>query len=164
MAKTTMIKDLANKQLRIIRQFDAPLDWVWRAWTDPKLLDQWWAPKPWKAETRSMDFSVGGYWLYSMNGPDGEQHWARADYKHIVPLESFQAADSFCDEQGRIDRDIPGMHWDVRFNPIEAKTTVEVCATFSTIADLEKIVEMGFQEGFTAAHGNLDELLGQLVS
>ena len=164
MSKTIITKDLANKKLHIVREFNASLEFVWKAWTDSSILDQWWAPKPWKAATKAMDFREGGYWLYCMNGPDGEQHWARADYQRIVPQDAFEVRDSFCDENGIVNYDIPGMHWLVKFIRIGETTKVEVEVTFASVDDLEKIVEMGFQEGFTAAHENLDELLKELIS
>ena len=63
--------DKANKKINVERAFAAPLKKAWAAWTQAELLDQWWAPKPWKAQTKSMDFKVGGRWIYSMTGPDG---------------------------------------------------------------------------------------------
>ena len=51
-SKMQINKDVDNKKMTITRSFDAPVSDVWRAWTESKLLDQWWAPKPWKAETK----------------------------------------------------------------------------------------------------------------
>ena len=159
--ETTISKDLANRKLLVEREFDAPVEKVWKAWTDSNLLDQWWAPKPWKANTKSMDFREGGFWLYYMEGPEGEKHYARADYKSIDPNRSFALEDMFCDENGNKVGDMPSMRWDARFSPTETGTKVEIEITFDSIADLDKIVEMGFKEGFTAAHANLDELLAE---
>ena len=152
-----------NLDLVLERTVDVPCDLVWKAWTESELIDQWWAPKPWYAKTKYMDFTPGGYWLYCMNGPEGEQHWGRADYLKIIPHVSFEGDDSFCDEEGNINHDIPGMHWLVKFMPLASKTMVEVITTFSSVKDLKTIVEMGFKEGFTAAHGNLDVLLLSMV-
>ena len=157
--ETIFSKDLANKKLRVVREFDAPVEQVWKAWTESKLLDQWWAPKPWKAITKSMDFREGGLWLYYMQGPGGERHYCRADYKTVVPNKLFISVDSFCDENGNPTTEGPGMHWKSVFSTSGTGTKVEVEITFATEADLEKIIEMGFKEGFAAAHVNLDELL-----
>ena len=157
--ETIFSKDLANKKIRVTRDFDAPVDQVWKAWTEKELLDQWWAPKPWKANTTSMDFREGGVWLYYMEGPDGARHYCRVDYKTIIPNKSFVGDDAFCDEKGNITTDFPTMHWKIVFNQSGKATMVEVEITFDTEADLEKIIEMGFIEGFAAAHENLDELL-----
>jgi uncharacterized protein YndB with AHSA1/START domain len=81
--------DKERKKIRVERDFDAPLDKVWAAWTESRILDQWWAPAPWQAKTKKMDFSEGGYWLYAMIGPDGTKIWSRADYKSIIPLRTF---------------------------------------------------------------------------
>ena len=159
MTKTIIAENLNEKQLIVRREFKAPRELVWKAWTESNLLDQWWAPKPWKARTKYMDFKTGGYWLYSMNGPEGEQHWARADYRNIVYMDRFEADDAFCDEEGTINHEIPRMRWKVKFMAIASITKVEVTITFRTVEDLNKIVEMGFREGFTAAHDNLDEIL-----
>ena len=157
--ETIFSKDAANKKIFVVREFDAPLDQVWKAWTESELLDQWWAPKPWKANTKSMDFREGGVWLYYMQGPDHTRHYCRVDFKTIIPNKSFIAVDSFCDENGIVTADIPSMHWKNVFSTSGTGTKVEVEITFGTEADLEKIIEMGFKEGFAAAHGNLDELL-----
>jgi hypothetical protein len=53
------------------------------------------------------------------------------------------------------------MHWHTRFQPAGDRTLITVEVSFNSAADLEKIVEMGFQQGFTMAHGNLDELLAK---
>jgi len=165
MNQTVITKKLDQKQLNVTREFNGPIDLVWRAWTEPALLDQWWAPKPWKTVTKSMDFREGGRWLYSMNGPDGEQHWCLGVYGKITYQQNFQAQDAFCDEEGNIDSStVPSMHWNVTFRETGSRTKVLVTISLPSEEAMETIIEMGFKEGFTAAHGNLDELLKELVA
>lgn len=159
MRETIYTPDTANKKMFVTREFDAPLPDVWRAWTESELLDQWWAPKPWKANTQVMDFREGGHWRYYMEGPDGTRHYCRADYYKIVPQRSYTGLDAFCDENGTIKTEFPRMTWQVEFNSSGSGTKVDITITFSSEADMNTIVEMGFKEGFAMAHQNLDELL-----
>lgn len=162
--KTQIIKDLKNKKLKITREFDAPVIQVWDAWTQSELLDQWWAPKPWKAKTKSMDFREGGFWIYAMVGPDGSEQWCRVDYENIEPSKSFAGTDAFCDEKGNINHEMPVMHWKCIFNESTTGTSLQIDITFKEEADIAKIVEMGFEKGFTAALTNLDELLENKIN
>lgn len=157
--ETIITKDQGKKQLTVVRQFDAPLDIVWKAWTDSTYLDKWWAPKPWKARTKSMDFKPGGRWLYSMNGPQGEQHFAYMDFEKIDRQKNYVSAAGFCDESGVANQDMTTMRWNTQFEPAGNATKVTVLIGFNNEAQLEQLVEMGFKEGFTMAHANLDELL-----
>jgi uncharacterized glyoxalase superfamily protein PhnB/uncharacterized protein YndB with AHSA1/START domain len=151
--------DKEAKQIKVEREFEASRDIVWRAWTEPEILDQWWAPKPWRAVTKSMDFREGGRWLYYMAGPEGEKHWCLAEYKKIQPRKSFSHLDAFCDENAKINESQPRMSWDTRFNDAGENTMVNITISFDTFTDLEKIIEMGFKEGFTAGLENLDHWL-----
>lgn len=152
--------DKENKQINVKREFAAPASKVWAAWTESELLDQWFAPKPWKARTKTMDFREGGHWLYAMVGPEGEEHWARADFKSITPLKSFSAKDSFCDENGTINTSLPISIWTNEFSEVSgSKTSVSVQIKFDELSDLEQILEMGFKEGFIAALENLENLV-----
>lgn len=150
--------DRENKKINVERAFAAPVDKVWAAWTEHQILDQWWAPKPWKARTKTMDFKEGGYWLYAMVGPEGEEHWARADYKTIAPLKSFSAQDAFCDSDGVINESLPGSAWFNQFSESDGSTLVSIEITFKELSDIETNLQMGFKEGFEAALQNLDEL------
>jgi len=158
---TEILKDPNNKQLNITREFNAPVDKVWKAWTTADQLDKWWAPKPWKAITKSMDFKVGGFWLYCMAGPNGEKAWCRVDFTAINDGQSFDATATFCDENGNIDKSFPPMHWQNEFKATATGSKVEIVLSFDTEADLEQIVKMGFKEGFSMGLGNLDELLAK---
>jgi uncharacterized protein YndB with AHSA1/START domain len=106
-----------------------------------------------------MDFREGGYWLYCMTGPNGEQSWDRVDFLSIDPKQSFAVENYFCDEAGNRNPDMPAMRWKIDFSKVAEGTRVEVYITFNKKADLEKIIEMGFEQGFTAALENLDEVL-----
>jgi uncharacterized protein YndB with AHSA1/START domain len=153
--------EVNNRKLRVTREFDAPLEKVWRAWTEPTLLDQWWAPKPWKANTLFMDFREGGRWLYYMEGPDGSRHYCLFDYLSITLGKSFSGDNAFCDEKGNLNKNLPRMHWKISFSKTTDGSIVEIDISFASENDFNKIIEMGFKEGFAAAHQNLDELLGR---
>lgn len=156
-----IIKDRPGRKITITRDFDAAPEQVWRAWTESELLDQWWAPQPWRAETRHMDFREGGHWLYAMVGPDNSRQWARVDYHSIDAPRSFTATDFFCDENGVRNTSLPGMNWRNEFRPVEDGTEVRIEVSFENEADLQAIVEMGFEAGFTAALGQLDSYLAK---
>lgn len=160
MGKAVFSRDLATKTIRVERTFAAPLETVWNAWTTADILDQWWGPAPWHAETTTLELKVGGMWHYAMVGPDGERSYCRADYDVVQPPHRFAGQDSFCDEHGTMMSDPPGMHWDVQFESVDATTTnVMVTIQFATEADMEKIVAMGFQQGFTTGMEQLEALL-----
>ncbi len=159
--QTTITKDAGGKQLTVVREFNGTNEQVWDAWTNSEILDKWWAPKPWKANTKSMDFREGGSWLYYMGGPEGEKQWCRLDYLTIDPIKSYTAKDAFCDEAGNTAGSFPSMLWKNEFTSTGTGTKVTIVINFDSEADRDKIIEMGFEEGFTAAHGNLDALLAR---
>lgn len=148
-----------NKTITVKREFAAELALVWDAYTKSEILDQWWAPKPWKARTKTMDFREGGYWHYAMIGPEGEEHWALANYKTIDPKKRFTALDGFADAEGVVNTQMPQSKWEVSFTPKEEVTLVENLITFDDLAQLETTIQMGFKEGLTLAMEGLDALL-----
>lgn len=151
----------ATHTVHVKREFDAPLADVWAAWTEKELLDQWWAPKPFQARTKTMDFREGGLWHYAMVGPQGEEHWCRADYKSIRTHNDFKCIDAFCDAEANVNPAFPRSDWHVKFLQAEEVTLVEVEIGYVSREAMEKMIEMGFQHGFTAALTNLDALLAK---
>ena len=151
--------DKENRTVHVSKEFSAPKDLVWSAWTEKELLDQWWAPKPWKSVTRQMEFKVGGIRTYAMVGPNGEEHWALAKYTSISPKTNFKFLDAFCDSQGNVSREMPRSNWNVNFVDNNESTEVKIEIRHKKLEDLEKLIEMGFKEGFTMALGHLEEVL-----
>ncbi len=146
-------------RIRVEREFAAPLQNVWKAWTTPELLDQWWAPKPYKTVTQFHEMKPGGSWGYKMVGPEGDEHLCRADYSKVIPEKEFVGTDAFCNEDWSAKTDFPSSTWTVKFHQKGAITLVTIDIAYADATEMETIVSMGFKEGFTMALGNLDELL-----
>lgn len=151
----------ADNTVHIEREFAANLDAVWDAWTKPEILDQWWAPKPYKAITKSMDFREGGRWLYYMLSPKNEKHWCKNDYLKINAKKSYTGLDAFCDENGIDSKDMPRTQWENTFSEKKDTTLVSIVAMYQSLTDLEKVIAMGFKEGFSMTLENLDEYLAK---
>lgn len=154
--------DKENNTLTVRREFAAGRQLVWDCYTKSELLDRWFAPLPWVARTKSMDFRDSGHWLYAMCGPEGEEHWARMDYVAIRPVESFRALDGFCDADGNLSTELPTADWYSTFTDVSENTMVQTVVTYQSLTDLETVVQMGMKEGLTMAINQLDELLEQL--
>ena len=159
MNKPVITKNVAAKTITVERAFAAPRTRVWEAWTKSELLEQWWAPKPWKAVTKSFSFVEGGHWHYYMLGPDGSKQYCWEGYETITPEERFTMSNGFCDEQGVRDESRPLMHWNIEFVSVDETAKVNATIQFDSAEDMEKIITLGFEEGFSMGLGNLDEVL-----
>jgi len=155
-----VIQDLPGKTIIVTREFNAPPEKVWRAFTEPALLDKWWAPKPWKIETKALDFRPGGIWHFCMFGEDGLRFWWRVDYEAIEPLRSIIATGGACDENAVLPPNTPPMRRLTEFAATPTGTLVTITITFEKESDLRFMVERGMLAGTTAVFDNLDELLG----
>lgn len=140
-------------------KFNAPLEVIWAAWTQRNLLDQWWEPAPWKAETQSLQFKSGGHWSYAMKGPEGQKLWCRVDYKIVNPMRSFSATDLRCKENGEPDPEVPEATWLLVFTALKDTTHVDIVITFKTSVDLNKSIQLGFGSNFSAGLNNLNNWL-----
>jgi uncharacterized protein YndB with AHSA1/START domain len=160
-SKTQVVKDIAGRSITVAREFAAPLANVWRAYTEAALLDQWWAPAPFRAETKTMNFVPGGHWLYAMVSPEGQRHWGRMSYVSIQHHRRISIEDAFCDEHGAINPALPVSKGEIVFSATGHGTRVEFQITYQDENDLHKIVEMGFEQGITTCLDQLDALLNQ---
>lgn len=159
--KSTLLFDFAvnkeNKTIKITREFAAPLDLVWSAWTKPEIIDQWEAPKPWRSVTKSMEFREGGFRLYAMVSPQDEKRWGWIDYQKIEIKKGFTALKTFCDEDGNVNPGTPRSLWSHAFSENGNTTTVNVHIQYENDAHLEMMITGGFKEGVTMGLENLDE-------
>ena len=88
------------ERMTITRVFDAPRELVWKAWTDPRYVMQWWGPEGFTAPVVQMDFRVGGKSLLCMRTPDGQEFWNAVEYHEIIPYEKIVSSMYFSDAKG----------------------------------------------------------------
>ncbi len=153
-----------SHDLSITRTIPAPRAAVWRCWTEPALLKQWYCPKPWRVTEASLDLRPGGRMNTIFEGPDGERHDNKGVFLEIVPMERLIFTDAFSESfipkegqpfmTGFVDLSdasdgATAMHWGARHWTNEAKVQHE---------------KMGFQEGWSAAAAQLAELAQQVAT
>src|SRR6201995_5832792 len=121
-----MAEKSRSNEIRLIRLYDAPVEAVWDAWTDPEQVAKWWGPRGFTLTTHSKDLRPGGHWNYTMHGPDG------VDYPNkTVYFEVEKNAKLVYDHGGSDDRP-PLFRVTVLFSPVEGKTKMEMCMTLPT--------------------------------
>ena len=149
--------DKETKTVFINREFDAELSLVWDAFTQQEILDQWWAPKPWASKTKAMNFEVGGRRFYAMVRPEGQERWSIQRYTSISPKTNFKMLNAFADKDEN--PELPGSYWDFNFIDQKGTTKVSITITNESLERLEKMIEMGFKEGFAMCLQQLNELV-----
>ncbi|MBK8349997.1 MAG: SRPBCC domain-containing protein [Saprospiraceae bacterium] len=149
--------DKAAKTVFISREFDAKLTIVWDAFTKQEFLDQWWAPKPFESKTKIMDFKVGGRRFYAMVSPDGQEMWQLQQYTSITPKTNLKFFSVFADKDET--PNLPGSNWDLNFTEQNGITKVVISIYNESLERMEKMIEMGFKEGFTMTLNELDNIL-----
>ena len=102
------------------RVLDAPRELVWKCFTDPEHMKQWWGPKGVKVVKSEMDLRVGGTYLYGMQVPDGPVMWGKFVYREIVPPEKLVFINSFSDEKRGLTR-----------HPMSPTWPMELLSTFT---------------------------------
>ena len=97
-----MTNNKVNEPERMVvtRVFDAPRELVWKAWTEPKYVMQWWGPKGFTAPFCEMDFRVGGKFRCCMRAPDGQEFWNGGEYHEIILHEKIVYSLYFADAKG----------------------------------------------------------------
>ena len=109
--------------LTITRIFDAPKELVWKAWTDPEHIKQWWGPKDYSSPSCAVDFRIGGKMIFCMKSKiDGMEIWSTGVYKEIIPFEKIVFTDCFADEKGNV---VSATHYGMEGDiPLEMIVTV----------------------------------------
>lgn len=152
--------DKAAQKVFITREFDAGLSLVWDAFTRPEILDQWTAPKPYTAKTKYMNFEVGGRRFYAMVSPEGQERWSIQRYTAISPRTHFRMFNTFADKDEN--PELPGSEWDYNFSEQNGITKVSITIYNESSERMERMLAMGFTEGFKMTMNNLEELLANL--
>ena len=124
MAKTTVNE---KERMVITRVFDAPRALVWKAWTDPQYVRQWWGPKDFTVSYCKIDFRVGGKFLCCMKSPDGQEFWNGGEYHEIVPHEKIVYSLYFADSKGN---KVESAHYGIDHEAIEGLRDVVIFEDF----------------------------------
>lgn len=147
-----MTPAIDNRTLTIQRTFDAPIQLVWEAWTQPEHITQWWAPKGMQVNVVEHDFNVGGRWKYTMPMPDGSEFISEGEYLVIVEPEKIFTTANFIPMTEGVEMQTffkeNGDKTDFTFNIIHA--TEEYC---------RQQEQMGFYNGWGTAFNRLNEYL-----
>lgn len=164
---------MESNEFVITRIFDAPRELVWKAWTDPEMVKEWWGPKYFTAPSIKIDLRVGGKYIYCMHGPKGSQFdmdfYSAGIYKEIVPMEKLVVTDYFSDKDGNkvdpvkfdMSPDFPKeMDVTVTFEEMGNKTKLTIrYAKPATDAQYEAMKKSGMDEGWNTSLDKLAQTL-----
>jgi uncharacterized protein YndB with AHSA1/START domain len=120
-----MMNGIEEMKIVVRRSFDAPLELLWRAWTEPEHFMKWYGPKGFTTPSCEIDLKVGGRHLWSMRSPDGMEMYYTGTYKEIVPMERIVFTDSLSDAEGNV------MSPSAMGMPEDSPTSMDVTVTFA---------------------------------
>ena len=161
----------ADQKFMFTRVFDAPRDLIWKAFTEPERLMQWWGPKGFTMLTCKVDLRPGGVFHYSMRSPDGREMWGKWVYREIVPPERLVTVVSFSDAEGTLLRHPMSPTWPLELLHTmtlverDGKTTLTVDGIPTNATEEERQTFLAgrnsMEAGFT---GTLDQLAAYLAN
>ncbi len=154
----------SDRAIVITRVFNAPRHLVFKVWTEPKHIEQWFGPKGFTTRVTQIDLRPGGQWRYVMIGPDGTEYPSIGVFREIVPFERIVTSDEF--EAGIeqvMNIDLPeGMVTKVIFEDWEGKTKLTIEIVHTSAEDRRKHEEMGVIAGWNSSFDCLDEYLAKV--
>lgn len=154
-------KNVEALSFTLIAEFDASVGRVWQIWEDPRQLERWWGPPTWPATFERHDFAPGGEASYYMTGPDGEKARGWWRITAIQAPNHLEFDDGFADDNGAPVEAMGATHATVTLEEIGDRTRMTVLSTFESEEQLNKMVEMGMEEGMKEAAGQIDALLAE---
>jgi len=153
----------------ISREFNAPRELVWKAWTDRDHLMEWFGPKGFKMEVATLDLRPGGIFHYCLVTPDGNKMWGKFVYREIVAPEKIVLINSFSDENGNLTRHPMSPTWPqemlstTTFTEENGRTTITLhWATWNATEEEQKTFDTshdGMRQGWTGTFDQLEEYL-----
>ncbi|HMG02444.1 MAG TPA: SRPBCC family protein [Edaphobacter sp.] len=152
MAQGTLA-NVEDREITDTRVVNAPRELIWKVWTEPVHVTQWWGPKGFTNTTHSMDVKVGGEWVHTMHGPDGRDYPNRIVYKELVEPERivYEHISS------------PWHRTTVTFEDLGGKTKLTFQMLFETAEHKRKIVEeYKAVEGLSQTLGRLEDYLAKV--
>lgn len=149
-----------DRELRLTRLIDAPREKLFRAWTEPELLKQWFAPLPYTTPAAELDVRPGGANFVVMRGPDGKEFPNRGVYLEVVPNERLVFTDAYT--QAWEPSQKPFMTVILTFEDEGGKTRYTARVCHWTQADRETHEKMGFHEGWGRCADQLAALVAKL--
>lgn len=165
MSVTDVQKDLEAKKMTITCVFEAPIDRVWQLWADPRRLERWWGPPTYPATFVEHELVPGGRVSYYMTGPEGDRSHGWWRVLKVDAPSGLVFEDGFADDQGRPNEAMPTTSSVVTLSRLSSgRTRMLIETTFPSKEAMEKILEMGIEEGITSALGQIDELLNEDVA
>ena len=147
-------------ELVLTRLIDAPRDRLWRCWTEPKLMVQWFTPPPWTTVHAETDVRPGGSSYVVMKGPEGQEMPNRGVYLEVVPNERLVFTDAYVRAWEPSEK--PFMTVILTFEDEGGKTRYTARVRHWTVADREAHEKMGFHGGWGLCTDQLEALVAKL--
>lgn len=165
MAVTAVRKDLDARTLGIDAEFEATPERVWRLWADPRQLERWWGPPMWPATFTAHSLTPGGRMEYHMTGPAGERSHGWWEVTSVEPPRRITFQDGFSNPDGTPNDALPVTEAVVTIEAIGGgRTRMSIDSTYQTREALEEVLAMGMEEGITAAVGQIDAILAEVLA
>jgi uncharacterized protein YndB with AHSA1/START domain len=156
---TSVDTDYDNLTITLVADFDAPIQQVWKLWSDPRKLERWWGPPTDPATVETHDLSPGGEVAYRMTGPEGDVHHGLWRITAVASPNSLEFADAFADEDGTPIADMPVSTVTVQLTERDGRTRMEMRLMLESREDMKKLLSTGVVEGLRQAVGQMDALL-----
>ena len=150
----------SDRQILITREFDAPKELVWRAWTTPELVRRWWHANRGEMTVCEIDLRVGGSWRYAMVTPDGLEVGFHGDYREIEPFERLVSTEAY---EGIPDPDANAAVDTLTLTDIGDRTLMTVLVEHPTKEGRDMHIESGMEDGMQDAMDLLEEVAASLA-
>ena len=142
-----------------VREFDAPRDLVFSAFTDPKHLAQWWGPNGFSTTTSTFDMRPGGVWRFVMHGPDGRDYQNRITYEEIVPPERLVYRHGGGDDVEPVQ-----FRQTIVFEDLGGRTRITWRGDFPSAAERDRVIkEYGAAKGLAETLARLSEYVAAIA-
>ncbi|MBZ0303112.1 MAG: SRPBCC family protein [Anaerolineae bacterium] len=153
MGKLNLVAEPGTYEIRMWRDFDAPRERVFKAYTDPTLIPKWWGPKIYTTIVEKMDVKPGGLWRYVQRDADGNEFAFYGVYHDIVSPERIISTFEFAGMPGHV------LLSTLTLEEVDGKTRVTDSSVFQTVADRDGMLQSGMEEGATEGWDRFEALL-----